>query len=320
MQHFREATLKRIALTCLSMALLAKWSPQRLSAQDVPTLSLTANIVPLLATVRDRQGRIVKNLTADDFTLLEDGVPQHIRYFSHEADLPLTVGLLVDTSRSQRGVLRQEAQASNTFLNQVLREDQDHAFLVQFDTRVQTLQPLTSSRADLTAALRRLSVPDETATLIFSAVHDSVQNILLHQPGRKAMILLTDGVAYKDKVSLADAIEFAQRADTILYAIRFSDPVTVKRPVRAMILESAKKKGESALERMAKETGGKSYEVTDTQSVTDIYTQIEDVLRSQYSIGYTPTRGAPDGKYHHLILTTKDKKLTVDTREGYFAK
>lgn len=291
-----------------------------LLAQDVPSLSVNVNVVSILATVHDRDGRIIKNLTAEDFILQEDGVPQKIRYFAHESDLPLTVGLLVDTSRSQQGVLAQESQASSTFFNQVLREGKDQAFVVKFDTRVETLQGLTSSRNELASALNQLAIPEDYATLLYSAVRQSSEETLQKQAGRKALIVLTDGVAYRDDTSIGTAIEFAQRADTILYSIRFSDPVQAYRPFRAAILSAAKERGKVELERMAKETGGVSFGVTREQSIDAIYSEIEETLRSQYSIGYTPSRAGPDGKYHKIKLVTKDQRLTVDARDGYFAK
>ena len=305
----------KIALHLLIFAIAA-----RVWALQVPTFSENANVVSLLATVRDRDGRIVNNLTVDDFVLEEDGVPQKIRYFSRESDLPLTVGLLVDTSRSQRGVLQQESTASKIFLDQVLREGKDQAFVAHFDTRVEILQGLTSSRGELASALGQLTIPEEIATLLYSAVRESSDNVMNKQTGRKAAILLTDGVAYKDPASIESAIESAQRADTILYAIRFSDPVEAYRPLRAAILSAAKERGKQELQRMAKETGGVSYGVTKSQTIEVIYSQIEEALRNQYSIGYTPPRAAADGKYHKIKLVTKDRHLIVDTRNGYYAK
>jgi VWFA-related protein len=173
-----------------------------LLAQDVPSLSVNVNVVSILATVHDRDGRIVKDLTAEDFILTEDGVPQKIRYFAHDSDLPLTVGLLVDTSRSQQGVLAQESQASSAFFNQVLREEKDQAFVVKFDTRVETLQGLTSSRNELASALNQLAIPEDYATLLYSAVRQSSEETMEKQAGRKALILLTDGVAYRDDTSI----------------------------------------------------------------------------------------------------------------------
>lgn len=305
----------RVLIPILSLTIAAGvW------AQDASTLSVNVNVVTLLTTVHDRDGRIVKNLTPDDFVLEEDGVPQKIRYFSQESDLPLTIGLLVDTSRSQEGVLQKESQASYKFLDQVLRPDQDQAFVAHFDTRVEVLQGLTSSHSELAAALGQLSIPDEVATLLYSAVRESSHDIMKKQQGRKALILLTDGVAYKDHTSIGTAIEFAQGADSIIYTIRFSDPVGFRGPVRTAIMASFKERGKQGLERMAKETGGAAYEVSKDQSIEQIYSQIEDALRTQYSIGYTPPRTAPDGKYHKIKLITKDRNLIVNTRDGYYSR
>ncbi len=291
-----------------------------LAQGKTPTLTVNVNVVSLLASVHDRHGHLINNLTADDFVLKEDGVPQHIRYFSKETDLPLTIGLLVDTSRSQTGVLEQERTASATFFDQILRQDKDQAFVTKFDDNVQTLQPLTSSRALLASSLNRLSIPEEYATLLYSAVQESSAKVMLNRPGRKALILLTDGVAYKDPVSIDSAIESAQRADTILYSIRFSDPIQAYRPVVAAILGTMKERGKVELHRMAKETGGVSYGVTKDHTIASIYSEIEETLRNQYSIGYTPPRAATDGKYHKIELTTKDPHLIVDARKGYYAK
>jgi VWFA-related protein len=287
------------------------------SAQDAPTFSSRVNVVSLLATVRDGHGRIIHNLTADDFVLLEDGVPQKISYFSRESDLPLTIGLLVDTSRSQARVLDEETSASYRFLDQVLREGKDQAFVVHFDTRVEMLEGLTSSRNQLASALQQLSIPGQIATLLYSAVKDSSENPMQNQAGRKAFVLLTDGVAYKDPTSIATAIEFAQRADTIIYSIRFSDPIPIG-PLRAAFVAGMKEHGKLELERMARETGGLSYGVTKNEPMEAIFTEIEEALRNQYSIGYTPRRPAPDGKFHRIKLTTKDRRLVVIARDGYY--
>jgi VWFA-related protein len=306
----------KIILSVLILYVAAAW----LGAQDVPTISTDVNLVTLLTTVHDHDGRIVNNLTRDDFVLKEDGVPQKIRYFSRESDLPLTIGILVDTSRSQRGVLEQECAASNKFLEQVLREGKDQAFVTHFDIRVETLQGLTSSRSELASALEQVTIPDQVATLLYSAIQESSNHVMSNQPGRKAMILLTDGVAFKDPVSIESAVESAQRVDTILYSIRFSDPVEAYRPIRAAVLAAAKERGKQELERMAKETGGISYAVTKNQTIEAIYAEIENSLRNQYSIGYTPPRAAADGKYHRIKLTTNERHLIVDTRDGYYAK
>jgi VWFA-related protein len=216
--------------------------------------------------------------------------------------------------------LEQESHASYTFLDQVLREGKDQAFVVHFDERVETLQGLTSTRDELASALGRLSIPADFATLIYSAVRESTENLMRKQPGRKAFVLLTDGVAYKDPISIETAIEFAQRADTIIYAIRFSDPIPITGPVRAAVRAAAKERGKQELQRMARETGGVSFEVTKNHTIEAIYSQIEETLRNQYSMGYTPERQVGDGKYHKIKLTTRDHHLIVGTRDGYYAR
>jgi VWFA-related protein len=291
-----------------------------LRAQQVSTISTTANLVTLLATVRDRNGHIVSNLTADDFVVEDDGVPQKVRFFSQEFDLPLTVGMLVDTSRSQQGVLGKESKASNTFLEQVLTQGKDQAFITHFDIRVETLQGLTSSRSELKAALNRLQIPDQVSTLLFSAIRESSHDLLQTQTGRKAIILLTDGVAFRDPTSIEDAIESAQRADTILYAIRFSDPAAVFRPFRAAVRAAASEHGKVDLKRMTAETGGTSYDVSGSQGIEAIYSLIEEELRNEYSIAYIPPVNQRAGEYHEIRLTTKDHSLLVDTRKGYYAR
>jgi VWFA-related protein len=289
-------------------------------SQDQPTFSADVNVVSIFATVRDKDGRIVRDLNADDFVLLEDGVRQKIRYFSQETNLPLTIGLLVDTSRSQTGVLQQERRASQAFLERVLRPDRDQAFVAHFDERVEILQGLTSSRAQLAEALQRLAIPGHYATLIYSAVRECAEGVMRKQAGRKAFILLTDGVAFHDETSIGTAIEFAQRADTILYSIRFSDPIKAYRPVRAAILATAKEHGKAALARMAKETGGETFEVSKRQSIDEIYKQVEDALRTQYSIGYTPEKSGTAGGYRKIKLSAREWRFVVTTREGYYAR
>jgi len=212
------------------------------------TIPVEVKVVNVLATVRKKKGEIVRNLTKDDFALEEDGRPQTIRYFAQETDLPLTLGLLVDTSGSQRRVLDQERSASSTFLDQVLRVDKDQAFVIHFDREVELLQDLTSSRQKLDAALQSLQTPQFSrqgggsdssdsqsdpqqgshrrgggggGTLLYDAVYLASNELMMKQTGRKALIVLSDGVDHGSKETLASAIEAAQRADTLVYSILF---------------------------------------------------------------------------------------------------
>jgi len=288
-------------------------------AAQEPRFSTDVSVVTLLATVRDRDGRIVKDLDRDDFVLKEDGVVQTIRHFSRESGLPLTVGLLVDTSHSQTGVIEQERTASYTFLDQVLRKD-DQAFVARFDVDVEVTQGFTNSRDDLRAALIQLKVPGRIATLLYTAVRECSENMMRRRTGRKAYILLSDGVAFRDHTPLETAIEYAQVADTLIYSILFADHPKIYRPGQAAVTGIAAKHGRDTMRRLAAETGGAYFEVTEQRPIEKIYAEIEDALRSQYSLGYTPGRADTNGKYRKIELTVKRPGLIVQTRDGYYPK
>jgi VWFA-related protein len=271
------------------------------------TFSVDVKVVTLFATVRQPDGRVETNLSQDDFSVEEDGRPQTIRYFSRESDLPLTIGILVDTSKSQKEVLEPERRASYTFLDRVLRPDRDHAFVAHFDITFGVLQSLTPSRQDLAAALDRLRIPVLAGTLLYTGLKRASEDVMRAQSGRKAFILLSDGVDYHSRTSLVTAIEYVQRADTIVYSILFADP------------RNRSQRGPEVMRRLAKETGGRYFEVTRDNPIDRIFSQIEDELRHQYSIGYTPNRTDDGGKFRKIRLTTRDNRLTVQTRDGYYA-
>ena len=172
------------------------------SAQDQDaTFSTDVKVVAVLATVLNKQGQIVRDLTKDDFQILENGRPEAIRYFSRETDLPLTIGLMVDTSLSQTHVMDAERAASFRFLDRMLRENKDHVFVMQFDMNVRVAQPLTNSHQQLEKALALVDTPTRAelrnqyggGTLLFDAVRDASNNIMKKQTGRKALIILSDG-------------------------------------------------------------------------------------------------------------------------------
>ena len=227
----------------------------RARAQDEPTFSSDVQVVNLLATVRSKKGEIVRDLEKDDFSLLEDGRPQAIRYFSRESDLPLTIGLMVDTSMSQVHVLDAERGASFRFLDQVLRENKDHVFIMQFDLTVQTRQPLTGSRRDLNSALTMVDTPTRNqlrnqyggGTLLFDALVDASQDIMKQQPGRKALIVLSDGGENGSDATLDNVIDAAQRAETLIYAILFTDG------------GFGSGEGRNIMQRLAKDTGAELF-------------------------------------------------------------
>jgi VWFA-related protein len=208
------------------------------------TIAVDVKVVTLPVTVRDKHGAIVRDLTKDDFTLQEDGRPQAIRYFSQDANLPMTLGLLVDTSRSLSASLEAERNASRSFLDQMLVQPKDKAFLIHFDKEVELLQDLTSSREKLQAALDLLKTPSDRehsndpkdsddsgsgsgshhggGTQLYDAIYLASNELLQKQQGRKALIILTDGVDRGSKTYLDAAIESAQRADTVVYSVYFA--------------------------------------------------------------------------------------------------
>jgi len=351
---YREIFSRRRFLSSAAALVAAK---RLLQAQDPdqPDTKFTSdvNVVNVFATVRDSKGHIVQTLTKDDFTLAEDDRPQTIRYFAKESSLPLTLGLLVDTSMSQRRVLGQEKDASYKFLDTVLREDKDKAFLIHFDHEVELLQDLTPSRKKLESALADLG-PSEAAqpgawnrgggggpggpgggrggrgghhgggTCLYDSILLASDELMKKQAGRKALILLTDGVDNGSRVNMLRAIESAQRADTLVYSILFADPDAygAMSPYRRGYpgRGPSRTDGKPILQRISRMTGGGFFEVTKKDSIDRIYDQIQEELRNQYSLGYTPNQPDATGAYHRIEVSTKQSGLIVQTRDGYYAR
>jgi len=314
------------------------------------TFSSDVRVVNLFATVRDKQGKILRDLTQDDFTLDEDGRPQVIRYFSREANLPLTLGLLVDTSGSMRRVLGEERTASYRFLDQVLSA-KDRAFVIHFDREVELLEDLTSSRRQLEDALAQLeqSAPQRRGggggygggggrrgggggggTALYDAVLLASDELMKKQTGRKAIILLTDGVDNGSKVPLARAVESAQQADTLVYGIRIADPDAngnnfghrrsgYGRGGPPPYVYGDRIDGKKVLQRLCLPTGGNYFDVSKKDTIDSIYTQLQDELRNQYSLGYTSDHTGAGPGYRRIHLTVKRSGATVQTRDGYYA-
>ena len=287
----------------------------RTRAQDEPTFSSGIQVVNLLATVRNKKAEIVRDLEKDDFSLLEDGRPQSIRYFSRESNLPLTIGLMVDTSMSQVHVLDAERGASFRFLDQVLRENKDHVFIMQFDLTVQTRQALTSSYLDLNRALTLVDTPTRNqlrsqyggGTLLYDALVDASQDIMKSQQGRKALIVLSDGGENGSDATLNDVIDAAQRAETLIYAILYTDG------------GFGSAEGRNIMQRLAKDTGGSYFEVSKKLPIDQVYALIEEDLRSQYSLGYVSDRPARGAEFRRIQLTVKRPGLVVHSRDRYWA-
>jgi len=323
-------------------------------------IAVEVKTVSVLATVRDKHGKIIPNLTKDDFQLDEDGRPQTINYFAHESDLPLRLGLLVDTSLSQRKVLDQERSASYSFLDQLLRQDKDLAFVIHFDKEVELLQEFTPSRPKLQEALQKLSTPQFEGgggsnsgggggggsgggrgrggrmrgggTLLYDAIFLASDELMSKQQGRKALIILSDGVDHGSKETLAEAIATAQRADTIVYSILFADeeegshpggfrmggPMGGGRGGGRYPRQEERPDGKKILEQISKETGGRLFKVSKKDTVDKIYAEIEEDLRNQYSLAYTPDKGNTVGYHKIHLAVAKQKDLVVHARDGYY--
>jgi VWFA-related protein len=302
-------------------AAAAIWGARFAPGQQQPTFSTEVRVVNVLATVRNKTGALVGNLTKDDFALAEDGRPQTIRYFQHESNLPLILGLMIDTSGSQVKVLDQERAASLRFLDRVFRDNIDHAFLMQFDTSVQLRQPLTGSIRKLDDAMafvdsetmRQLRMQGGGGTLLYDAVARAANQVMKKETGRKALILLTDGVDFGSEASLDDAIEAAQRADLLVYSILYSDS-------GAYGIFGAGHDGRRVLQRMCDDSGGSFFEVSKKLSIDDIFAILEEELRNQYSIGYESDKPVELSEFRAIGLTARQKGLIVRARKRYWAQ
>ena len=289
----------------------------RAQDSETPSFSSDVQVVNVLATVRDKKAEFVRDLNKDDFTLLEDGRPQKITYFTRETNLPLTIGLMVDTSLSQTHVLDSERAASFQFIDEVLRENKDHVFVMQFDMNVKTMQPLTSSRADLQNSLRMVNTPTKEelrsqyggGTLLYDAISDASKEIMKKQEGRKALIVLSDGGENGSNATLADAIQEAQRTNTLIYTIQFGDGGGYM----------AGDFGKRVMETLAKRTGGTYFVVSKKLTIDQVFAQIEEDLRSQYSIGYVSDKPAMISEFRKIDLKVKRPDDTVNARDRYWA-
>jgi VWFA-related protein len=324
-----------------------------LRAQDEEVIRSEVKVVNVLTNVRDAKGRVMPDLEVDDFTLKDNGKPQKIQYFARQSDLPLTLGLLIDTSNSQRAVLSEERDGSRQFIQQVLREEKDLSFLIRFDQDVELLADLTGSKAKLSEALNDAVLPAErrqrnnlvryqfpggrqrfpgggqgrgqgggaqrqnAGTVLFDAVLLASEEMLRKREGRKALILLSDGMDFGSKTSQTRAIEAAQRAEAILYAVRYADPRIAQALRRRPLARLSIPDGKKVLESMCAATGGVSYEL-EPGKLNEVFQQIEEDLRNQYSLGFTPDPPAKPGEFRKLELRVKFKGATARTREGYF--
>lgn len=289
---------------------------------QIPTFRKNVDLVNVFFTVKDHHGALIPNLSKDEFEVLEDGKSQTIKYFAAETNLPLTLGLLIDSSGSMQRMLDAEKVVASDFLRQVIT-DKDLAFIISFDISVDLLQDLTSDVHLLDAGLKRAHINVEVAsggipgigqgpvpishpkgTLLYDGVYLASNEVLGKQVGRKAMVLLTDGEDEGSRLKLRDAIEAAQKADAICYVLLLHDP---QYPA-----------GFGEMKQLTEATGGRVIEVNNPNKIGDAFRQISSELRSQYSLGYSPENSRRDGSFRKIEIKAKNN-YKIQARKGYYA-
>lgn len=297
--------------------------------EPMTTLKANVNVVQLFFNVKDKKGGLIPNLPKDNFQIFEDGKPQTVKYFAAESNLPLTLGILIDASASQERVLDMEKDVGGAFLIQILRE-KDMAFVMSFDVGVDLLQDFTSNTRRLKTALNsaRINtggnvssipgmgggpVPSSTiprGTLLYDAVYLASHDQMSQQVDRKAMILLTDGEDQGSQYKIRDAIEAAQKADTIVYVLLCAD---------RGFYGFGGYSGDSDMKKLTAETGGRVIEVGNKpEKLKQAFDQISQELRSQYNIGYVPTNLTKDGGFRKIEIRSKEA-YKIQSRSGYYA-
>jgi len=335
---FKAKVAHTVAASVVLLLLVAGWlttawtqQPPSQNDQDNPmeTLKVNVDVVQLFFNVKDKKGALIPGLTKDDFEVFEDGHRQTIKYFTAESNLPLTLGILIDSSGSQQRVLGMEQEVGADFLNQILRE-KDMAFVISFDVNVDLLQDFTNSTKLLRAALNKARIntgggggsipglgggPVPTSgmpkgTLLYDAIYLASHDELSHEVGRKAMIILSDGEDQGSQLKIKDAIEAAQKADAIVYVLLIAD---------RGFYGGFGYSGDSEMKKLTFETGGRVIEVGNKyDKLKEAFNQISQELRSQYNIGYTSTNPKHDGTFRKVEIRSK-KSYKIQSRNGYYA-
>lgn len=291
------------------------------------TFTLDVRVVNVLATVKDSAGGLLSDLSREDFTLSEDGQRQQIQYFAHQTDLPLTIGLLIDTSGSQQMLIPEERRAGMMFLQSVLRPSKDLAFLMSFDRNVELLQDYTNSLRLLERGLGELVVEvpgggfhpnptgdrKQTSTALHDALYLAADEMFRNQVGRKAVVIISDGYDVGSKVKLRTAIAAAHRADIVVYTIEYVD---IQFPGYLGMMTGS---GAGTLKKMSEQTGGTFFRVSRRNRLAEIFRRIEEEMRSQYSLGYSPKRGLDKPGFRKIGVKVSRKGAKVQARDGYYA-
>lgn len=289
--------------------------------QEPGRIRVGVDLVNLFATVRDGK-KLVADLTRDDFRVFEDGQEQKIEYFTHETKLPITLGVLIDTSISVENILSAEKEAASRFLQHVMRKG-DLAFVISFDVDVDLLSDFTEDHGRLERAIEsaRINAPGTTinpgpfpmqsrGTRFYDAIYLAAGEKLAREFGRKALVILTDAYDAGSQMRLEDALESAQRTDTVVHIILLSDP---------SFYGWGRNPGGGVARKIAEQTGGRVIEVRNEKDLQKAFDQISEELRSQYTLGYYPTNRNRDGKFRKIKIETTRKGMKVLARKGYYA-
>jgi VWFA-related protein len=285
-------------------------APTEVPDDTITTIRKRVDEVNVVFTVTDKREHFVKDLTENDFRVVDDNKPaQSIRSFSRQTNLPLRVGLLIDASNSVRDRFKFEQEAAIEFLNQIIRPKYDKAFVIGFDTTPEVTQDFTDSPEALSRGVRMLRAGGGTA--MYDAIYFACRDKLMKEDNgvmatRRAIILLSDGEDNQSRVSREEAVEMAQRAEVIIYAISTNT-------------SGLKLRGDKVLEHFAEQTGGKAFFPFKIEDVANAFTEISDELRSQYAIAYKPADFTADGKYRSIQIIADNKKYHVRARKGYYA-
>jgi VWFA-related protein len=315
----------KVLVVCAALGAAAGTTLQAISqepSQQPPVIRTQVSLVNLFVTVRDKSKRIVTDLKQEDFKVAEDNQPQQIAFFSKEVTLPITLAMLLDTSGSEQYMLGSIQDAGSRFMERVLRKG-DEALVMSFDSDVDLLSDFTDDRGQINRAIHkaRINTPSGgsiannpgpvgsrqiTGTALYDAIYLACNEKLNTEAGRKAVLIVTDAQDEGSKVRLEEAVEAAQRTDTVVHILLVADP------------HFGGGNGGVA-HKLTEETGGRTIVVNSEKHLGEAFDQISEELRSQYTLGYYPTNSAHDGKFRKIKVEMNNHDLKVLARKGYYA-
>ncbi len=315
----------KVLVVCAALGAAAGTTLQALSqepSQQPPVIRTQVSLVNLFVTVRDKSKRIVTDLKQEDFKVAEDNQAQQIAFFSKEVTLPITLAMLLDTSGSEQYMLSSIQDAGSRFMERVLRKG-DEALVMSFDSDVDLLSDFTDDRGQINRAIHkaRINTPSGgsiasnpgpigsrqiTGTALYDAIYLACNEKLNTEAGRKAVLIVTDAQDEGSKVRLEEAVEAAQRTDTVVHILLVADP------------HFGGGNG-SVAHKLTEETGGRTIVVNSEKHLAEAFDQISEELRSQYTLGYYPTNSAHDGKFRKIKVEMNNHDLKVLARKGYYA-